>query len=154
MIFFLKIEVESGNCFENIYNLTATKNYKTMIITIPETPDNVAAFKATGDITKQDFENCVIPQIKAKVNQFNELNCLLLLETDLENFTFEAWIQDALLGLKNLTKWNRIAIVTDNKSLRNYITVFSVFIPGEYSTYPTEDLANALFWCENGNEQN
>lgn len=125
-----------------------------MIITIPETPDNIVALKATGDITKEDFENCVIPQVKAKVNQFHELNCLLLLDTDLDNFTLDAWLQDALMGLKNLTKWNRVAIVTDDSSLRNYITIFSVFIPGEYSTYPIEDLANAVYWCANGNEKN
>lgn len=125
-----------------------------MIITIPETPDNIVALKATGDITKEDFENCVIPQVKAKVNQFDELNCLLLLDTDLDNFTLDAWLQDALMGLKNLTKWNRVAIVTDHLALRNYITIFSVFIPGEYSTYPVEDLANAVYWCANGNEKN
>ena len=125
-----------------------------MIITIPETPDNIVALKATGDITKEDFENCVIPQVKAKVNRFDELNCLLLLDTDLDNFTLDAWLQDALMGLKNLTKWNRVAIVTDHLALRNYITIFSVFIPGEYSTYPVEDLANAVYWCANGNEKN
>jgi hypothetical protein len=124
-----------------------------MIIIIPETPDNIVALKATGEITKEDFENCVVPQVKAKVNQYHELNCLLLLDTDLDNFTFDAWLQDALLGLKNLTKWNRVAIVTDNGSLRNFITVFSVFIPGEYSTYPIVDLENAVFWCANGNEK-
>lgn len=136
-------------------NFLATKKLiqKIMITKIQETPDNVAAFKATGEITKQDYENCVIPEIKAKAEEFDELNCLLLLETSLENFTLEAWLQDALMGLKNLIRWNRVAIVTDNKSLRNFITVFSVFVPGEYSTYPVEDFENALFWCANGNER-
>lgn len=124
-----------------------------MIITIPETPDNIVALKATGEITKEDYENVVLPQIEAKLNQFGELNCVVYLDTDLSNFTLGAWFQDALLGLKNLTNWNRVAVVTDTLSIRNTIAAFSVVMPGEYETFPVEDLANAIYWCANGNQK-
>lgn len=84
-----------------------------MISIINDAPENVAAFNATGEITREDFENLVIPHVKSKVEQFDELNYLLYLDTDLDNFTMGAWLQDALLGIKNITKWNRAAIVTD-----------------------------------------
>ena len=124
-----------------------------MITVLPQTPDNVAAFQASGEITKDDFENIVIPHVEAKVKIFNELNYLLLLNTDVENFSFGAWMQDVLLGLKNLTKWNRIAIVTDQESVQGFTAIFSVLIPGETKYFPKEQLANALYWCANGNEQ-
>lgn len=124
-----------------------------MIITIPEMPENIVALKATGEITKEDYENCVLPQISAKLNQFEELNCLILLDTDFSNFTFGAWFQDALLGLKNFSNWNRIAVVTDSLSVQNSISVFSVVMPGEYETFDVENLENAIFWCANGNEK-
>ncbi len=129
------------------------KNNFEMITVIPDTPDHVAAFKASGEVTKEDFENLVLPHVEAKVNVFDELNYLLLLNTDVDNFTFGAWIQDVLLGLKNLTKWNRIAIVTDQKGVQNFTDIFSVLMPGEVKSYPCSDLANALFWCANGNEK-
>ncbi|MCS3868725.1 hypothetical protein J3D55_001641 [Chryseobacterium ginsenosidimutans] len=78
-----------------------------MITIIPDAPENVVAFNATGEVTKEDFENLVVPHVKSKVDQYNELNYLLYLDTDLDNFTIGAWFQDALLGLKNLTNWNR-----------------------------------------------
>lgn len=123
-----------------------------MITIMHEAPENVAAFRATGEITKEDFDNIVIPFVKTKVDQYNELNYLLFLDTDLSNFTFGAWIQDIFLGLKNLAKWNRAAIVTDKEGVQNFTDIFSVLMPGEFKSFPKEDLANALFWCENGNE--
>ncbi|BEV03996.1 MULTISPECIES: SpoIIAA family protein [Chryseobacterium] len=123
-----------------------------MITIIPEAPENVAAFNATGAVTKEDFENLVFPRVKAKIEQFGELNYLMYLDTDLDNFTAGAWLEDALLGLKNLTKWNRAAILTDNQHVQNFTEIFSVLMPGEFKSFPKGNLYNALYWCKNGNE--
>src|SRR5688572_16997003 len=84
----------------------------TMIRQLPNTPSNVVAFEAEGEITKPDFTETVMPAVEKAVKQHDELNYLLLLNTELKNFTMQAWMQDALLGLKNITKWRRVAIVT------------------------------------------
>lgn len=123
-----------------------------MITVIPDVPENVAAFKATGEISQADFENLVLPHVQAKVNAFDELNYLLLLDTDLDKWTAGAWFQDVLLGMKNLTKWNRAAIVTDKKGVQNFTDVFSVLMPGEFRSFPKEFIQNAIFWCANGDE--
>lgn len=121
-----------------------------MITLIPDVPENVAAFRASGEITKEDFETLVMPHVAAKVNTFNELNYLLLLDTDLDKFTVGAWMQDAFLGLKNLTKWNRAAIVTDKDAVKKFTDAFSVMMPGEFRGFGKEDLSSAIFWCANG----
>lgn len=123
-----------------------------MIAILNDAPENVAAFNATGEITREDFENLVIPHVKSKVEQFDELNYLLYLNTDLDNFTMGAWLHDALLGIKNITKWNRAAIVTDKEGVQNFTDIFSVLMPGEFKSFPKENLYNALYWCQNGNE--
>ncbi|MBB6369190.1 STAS/SEC14 domain-containing protein [Chryseobacterium shigense] len=123
-----------------------------MITIIPEAPENVAAFNATGEVTKEDFDNLVIPHVKEKVDQFGELNYLLYLDTDLDKFTTGAWLEDVFLGLKNLTKWNRTAIVTDKEGVQKFTDIFSVLMPGEFKSFPKENLYNALYWCKNGNE--
>lgn len=121
-----------------------------MITIIPDAAENVAAFKATGEVTKEDFEQVVFPEVERKVAAFDELNYLLLLETDLENFSTGAWFEDVLLGLKNFVNWNRTAIVTDKKGVQNFTAIFSVVMPGEFRFFPIDDLENALYWCENG----
>ena len=125
-----------------------------MITLIPDVPENVAAFRASGEITKEDFEKLVMPHVAAKVNTFKELNYLLLLDTDLDKFTAGAWMQDAFLGLQNLTKWNRAAIVTDKDAVKKFTDAFSVVMPGEFRGFGKEDLASAIYWCAHGKNEN
>lgn len=125
-----------------------------MISILQNAPENVAAFEATGTITKSDFENTVFPTVKRKVEQFDELNYLLFLNTDINDFTFDAWIQDLLLGIKNLTKWNRCAIVTDHTTIQKFTSIFSVLMPGEFKAFSKLNLQQAISWCENGEEHN
>lgn len=123
-----------------------------MITVLADTPENVAAFQASGEVTAEDFKTLVIPHVEAKVNTYKELNFLLLLNTDVKNFSTGAWLQDIMLGLKNIARWNRAAIVTDQEGVQTFTDIFSVLMPGEFKSFPTANLANALKWCEEGNE--
>ena|SRR5215217_6096075 len=125
-----------------------------MIAKLQNIPENVAAFEASGIVTKSDFENVVFPTVEEKVKLFNELNYLLYLNTSVEDFTFKAWLQDLLLGIKNLTKWNRCAIITDNNTVQNFTEIFSILMPGEFRSFPKNKLENAIFWCATGEEKN
>lgn len=123
-----------------------------MITIIQDAPDNVAAFRANGQITKEDFENVVIPHVKAKVEIYDELNYLFHLDTKLKEFTVGAWMQDAWLGIKNLTKWNRCAIISDEESIHIFTENFSKIMLGEFKAFTTAQLGIAAKWCETGEE--
>ena len=118
-----------------------------MIQTI-SSPDNVVAFRATGEITKEDYQNVVTPAVNQLVNRIQEINFLFLFDTDIENFTAAAWMQDALLGLKNLGKWNRTAIVTDSENAISFTNGFSYIVPGEFRGYKKDAFDEALNWVE------
>ena len=113
-----------------------------------DTSDNVAAFRALAEVTKEDFQNVVVPAVEKLVNQINEINFLLVLDTDIENFTAGAWLQDAMLGLKNLGKWNRAAIVTDSEKIITFTNGFSYLIPGEFKGFKKLEFNKALNWVE------
>ncbi|HEY1194398.1 STAS/SEC14 domain-containing protein, partial [Flavobacterium sp.] len=98
--------------------------------------------------TKDDFLTAVIPAVEHLVKQTNEINFLLVLDTDIENFTAGAWIQDALLGLKHLGKWNRAAIVTDTDEIISFTNGFSFIVPGEFRGYKKVEFNKALNWVE------
>ncbi|MCD0467754.1 STAS/SEC14 domain-containing protein [Flavobacterium sp. ENC] len=117
-----------------------------MIQVIPDTPNNIAAFRATGEVTKEHFQNVVIPEVNRVIQQINHLNFLLVLDTELENFTTGAWVQDAMLGLKNIGKWNRAAIVTDSDTIISFTNGFSYLIPGEFKGFKKEEYDEALIW--------
>src|SRR5581483_2024514 len=75
-----------------------------------------------------------------------EINYLLVLETDVQNFSAAAWWQDFKLGLKNFAKWNKVAIVTDQKGVEWLTDTASHFIPGKSRGYKLSELNDAIDW--------
>jgi hypothetical protein len=117
-----------------------------MITELPDIPENIAGFKATGEITKEDYQNVVIPKIDKVVRDYGEINFLFLIDTELKEFTAGAWLQDSLIGIKHLTKWRRAAIVTDNEGAIKFTDAFSVVAPGEFKGFRKADYETALNW--------
>lgn len=118
-----------------------------MIETI-STPDNTVAFRAMGEVTKEDYQNVVVPAVEDLVKRINEINFLLVLDTEVKNFTLGAWMEDALLGLKNFGKWNRAAIVSDSDEVISFTDKFSYIVPGEFRGFKKAEFNNALNWVE------
>jgi hypothetical protein len=130
---------------ENIRN-ESVKNQKIMIHHLENLPSNIVGFRATGEITQKDFTEIVMPKVKALIEETDKLNYLLVLETSLKNFTIGAWMKDAMMGLKHLTKWNRAAIVSDVEAIRNFTNFFSYLMPGEFKGFEHSELQEAIDW--------
>lgn len=142
--FFSNFNKEIGYIVFNINNL-----YKcNIMIHQIDTTDNIVAFRALAEVTKDDFLAIVVPAVEHLVKQTNEINFLLVLDTDIKNFTAGAWLQDALLGLKHLGKWNRAAIVTDSEEIITFTNGFSYVVPGEFHGFKKEAFNKALNWVE------
>jgi hypothetical protein len=117
-----------------------------MIEQIKNLPGNMVGFRAMAMVTKEDFEHIVMPEVEKIVSKTGELNFMLVLDTNVKDFTAGAWMQDALLGLKNLTKWHRAAIVTDDIAIHQFTTVFSALVPGEFKGFKKIDMDLAVAW--------
>ncbi|OJX49778.1 MAG: STAS/SEC14 domain-containing protein [Flavobacterium sp. 38-13] len=117
-----------------------------MIEILPSLPKNIAAFRATGKVTKEDYQKVMAPRVNELVSNTGELNFFFLIDTELGDFTLGAWFQDALLGLKHLASWKRAAIVIDSPQARKFTDEFSILAPGEFRGYPKEQYSEALEW--------
>jgi len=117
-----------------------------MITRIKDLPKNIVGFRATGEVTQKDFDDVVIPEVKKLVEATDVLNYLLVLDTSVKNFTFGAWFKDAVLGIQNLTKWNRAAIITDSEGVQNFTKVFSVLMPGTFKGFDHAEMDKAVDW--------
>jgi hypothetical protein len=114
-------------------------------------PNNVVGFKAVGAITEKDFTEIVMPKVKELIEKTDKLNYLLVLETSLKNFTIGAWMKDAIMGIKHITKWNRAAIVSDVEAIRNFTDFFSYLMPGEFKGFKHTELQQAIDWVSEKN---
>jgi len=118
-----------------------------MITEIISLPENLIGFEAKGEVTADDFKNVVIPKVTAFIDRHDKINYMLVLNTDVSNFTTGAWLQDAWLGLKDLAKWNRAAIVSDNDTIKKITEVFTKVMPGEFKVFEHTRYNEAVLWA-------
>ena len=116
-----------------------------MITQINDVPDNMVAFRADGEVTKDDFD-IVKQEVSNLVDRTGKLNYLLYLENSPKDFTIGAWLQDALLGLENITKWNRAAIISDIEAVKTFTDGFSKVMPGEFRGFAKAEFDQAVDW--------
>jgi hypothetical protein len=117
-----------------------------MLQFISDLPDHVVGILATGEVNKNDYERVLIPRMEEFVRLQGQINYLLVLETDIQNFSAAAWWEDFKLGLKNFTKWKKVAVVTDQKGVEWFSDAFRHFIPGDSKGYKLSELEDAIRW--------
>ncbi|MDA6069952.1 STAS/SEC14 domain-containing protein [Flavobacterium sp. AC] len=120
------------------------------MIQVLNAPKNVVAFRALGEVTANDYKTIIAPAVKNLVEQIDEINFLFLIDTDLENFTATAWLEDAFIGLKNFGKWNRAAIVTNSEKAISFTNAFGYVVPGNFRGFKKEFYDQALHWVQGG----
>jgi hypothetical protein len=109
-------------------------------------PAGMVGFRATGEITEDDYRRVVIPAVERLVRMSGTINFLLLLDTSVTRFSPGAWWQDTMMGLRRLTRWRRAAIVADSEGIRKFTDMFSKLAPGEFKGFTKEQLPNAIEW--------
>lgn len=116
-----------------------------MITEITGLPETMVGFRADSEVTKEDFEK-VHTKVAHLVEKQGKLNYMLVLDNSPKDFTMGAWLQDALLGIKHITKWNRAAIVTDIDGVITFTDAFSKVMPGEFRGYKKAEYDAAVSW--------
>ncbi|UPZ34704.1 STAS/SEC14 domain-containing protein [Sphingobacterium sp. PCS056] len=117
-----------------------------MLRVIQNLPDHVFGVRASGEVTADDLKNVLLPELESLTDRYNEIYYLLLLETEVQNFTAGAWVQDLIAGLKHFTAWKKMAIVTDQTAVEKFTDAFSYISPGEAKGYEISELQEAIDW--------
>jgi hypothetical protein len=109
-------------------------------------PGNVIAFKFIGQVTGDDYENVLIPAMEAALGKHNKVRALAQLGPDFTGFEAAAMWDDAKVGLKHYTSWEKIALVTDIEWVIQAVKIFGFLVPGEVKRFSNDQLAEALNW--------
>jgi hypothetical protein len=117
-----------------------------MLMKLEDMPSYVAAFKAVGEVTKEDYNKTVIPEIERVDRQHGHIHFLMVMETSVKDFSLGAWLKDVATGFKHYRGWKKIAIVTDEKGAEKFTDLVSVFIPGSAKGFSLPELQEAKKW--------
>jgi len=111
-----------------------------------DVPAHVVGFRATGHVTKEDYDSTFVPAVEKAAKETGHINLLMVFETSPANFSYGAWMQDAKMSLKHFGHWHKIAVVTDQKFLQNLSYIFNFLSPAEAKGFPVSDIEIAKNW--------
>ncbi len=117
-----------------------------MLTQIHDLPSKVVGVKATGVVSKEDYEKVLLPAMEDLYKRTGSVSLLLQLETEVHNYTTGAWLEDAKLGLRYFAKWHKVAIVSRSKHIRSFTNTLGLLVPGTYKGFLLTDLVEAKRW--------
>jgi stage II sporulation SpoAA-like protein len=117
-----------------------------MIEQIPNLPAGTLGFRATGTVTAADYESVLVPDIEAAFAINRKLRLLYHVAPGFDSFEVGAMWDDAKLGLRHFSGWDRVALVTDVAWLRGLAGAMRMLLPGELRLFANADLDEATAW--------
>jgi hypothetical protein len=88
----------------------------------------------------------LIPIIEEKLEDHSKIRLLYHLDEGVTGMDAAAMWDDAKVGIKHLSSWEKIAIVTDIDWIRNAVRLFGFAMPGPVKTFRNRDLPKAVDW--------
>lgn len=117
-----------------------------MIKVVEGFPQSVVGFIAEGRVTRQDYAEVLIPAVEAALHKRERIRCYYELGPDFTGFDAAALWEDAKVGIGHLSRWERVAVVTDTEWIRVAMNALRFLIPGEVRVFASGQAAEARAW--------
>ena len=120
-----------------------------MIERLEDMPPGTLGFRAAGEIEREDYDELLVPALRAALERGQGLRTLYVIE-DLDEIEPGAlWADSKLgfdLGVRHHDAWVRSAIVTDIAWMARATKLFAWMMPGEARVFPRAELDQAKVW--------
>ena len=117
-----------------------------MLRIMNDLPENVLGVSAEGKITGKDYETVLIPAIEEKFRTIKNIRMLYQLGSAFTGFEMSAMLDDAKMGMKHLSAWDRIALVSDHETINTFAKFFGHMLSCELRVFKNTELEEAKKW--------
>jgi hypothetical protein len=117
-----------------------------MLTLMNDLPDNVLGVSAEGKITGKDYETILIPALESKLKRKDKIRMIYHLGSNFSDFDLNAMLDDAMIGIKHLFAWERIALVSDHEIINIFAKFFGYMLSGELRVFKNVELEEAKKW--------
>ena len=111
-------------------------------------PDNIVAFRAEGMITRDDYEETLIPEVEKKIKVHGKAKLLYWCDEGFKGFTAGAIWDDARFGLMHLGDFLKIAVVSDYEWVRQSVKLFAPLVRAPVQVFHNADIEDANQWIK------
>lgn len=109
-------------------------------------PDNVLGVSAEGKITGTDYETVLIPAIEKKLKEHKKIRIVYDLGSSFTGFDLSAMLDDAKMGMKHLSAWDRTALVFDHETINTFTKFFGHMLSCELRIFKNGEFEEAKKW--------
>lgn len=117
-----------------------------MLRPIRDMPPRTIGFEAVGEVEDDDWEDAVEPVLRAEMADGRKIRLLYLLGTQAREVEGEAMGADTDFRARYATKFDRVAVVSDEDWIRPAMKALSFLLPGKAKAFPVAELAAAKAW--------
>ena len=117
-----------------------------MLRLIQGMPGDVLGVEAVGKVEADDYRYVLVPAIERLLARHSKARLLYVLGREFNGFRGAAAWEDAKVGMKHFTDFERVAVVTDVDWINGMVKAFGFALPGEVETFDVAELDEAKAW--------
>lgn len=117
-----------------------------MIEFMKESSGNILGVRAGGKLTDTDYKRVLIPRFESMFDQHGKLRVLFFMDETFEGWDLQAAWDDASIGLRHRTDFEKIAVVGGPAWVEWCIKLSWFLMKGEIRTFRRDQLAAAWEW--------
>ena len=117
-----------------------------MIEQLSNFPDYVLAFVCKGRVTKADYDFVLVPAVVRALEKHKRVRLYYEITAEFSGMEPGAMWEDFKVGVGHLTRWERVAVVTDVEWIKQTMRFFRFLMPGAMKTFPSSEAAQARAW--------
>ena len=118
-----------------------------MIRILDGMPPGVLGAEAGGKLSAADYTDVLAPALAEAAKNNGKLRVVLIFVEAFDGMQPGAVWQDLTMGVREWTAWERIALVTDHKWMRDGLRMFAWAIPGQAKAFESSERDAAIAWA-------
>ena len=116
-----------------------------MLEMIQDLPDDTVGIAVRGKMSHEDYERFVIPAMQDKLENHDKIKVLFHL-ADFNGIEMAALWDDAKFGLSHWRDFSKLALVTEDPTMKNMSAFFAWMVPAEVKIFELADIGKARKW--------
>ena len=119
-----------------------------MIEALSGFPANIVAIRASGDVSKEDYDTVLVPLAEKAFAAHDRIRVYYEIDAGFAGFEPGAMWEDFKLGMGHITGWEKVALVTDVAWMKHMMDFFGFMMPAEMKTFGLAQAQEAKEWIE------
>ena len=111
-------------------------------------PEAIVAVSCEGQVTREDYEKVLIPRVNEALARHEKARIYYEIGPSFSGIDAGAVWEDTKVGLEHLSRWDRMALVTDVRWIRLAVGAFRFLMPGRLRVFDMAQADDARMWVK------